>query len=68
MAEKNGIGYSASVTPTIKAAGASPGYDPFTKSISKGKGMSAGPISIPKTTGTPSRGGKVTMKSRPGRG
>jgi hypothetical protein len=64
MAKNYGIGYSEAPPLTVKVAGASPGYDPFTKSIGKGKSMSAGPISISKATATPSKSTKITMKKR----
>lgn len=64
MSKKNGIGYTEAPEPTIKAAGASPGFDPFTKSIAKGKAMSAGCLQISKETGTPSRAHKISMKGR----
>jgi hypothetical protein len=66
---KNGIGITNPITPVLKVAGASPGYDPFTKSIAKGRAMSAGPIEIEKKVFVGgSKSGKITMKSRPGRG
>ena len=48
MSQKNGIGMTEPPAMTIKAAGASPGYDPFTKSIKKGKSMSMGAMKVPK--------------------
>jgi hypothetical protein len=52
---KNGIGLREPIVPTVKVAGASPGYDPFTKSISKGMAMSVGPVEISKATGSPGK-------------
>jgi hypothetical protein len=63
MSQKNGIGYTEAYTPTIKAAGASPGFDPFTRSL-KNTAPSAPPLRISKHTATPSKAAKITMKGR----